>query len=291
LLAPHVVWLVQHDFIPLTYALDAHVVKTFGQVAATAGRYLAGAAGYAAVPVLAVLALSRPSGAALADMLVPRAPKRRFVAVAFWTTLLLPAVFAPILKFDLNPIWAMPVLILLPAILLSSSLLVMRWQAVTAITAFAVALPLVMLVASPVIAIAIHRAGPDPVSAHAQLLAARVEQEWRRTTDRPLRIVGGDYGIANATAFYFPEQPSPYPVLEPETAPWVTPERIARDGAAMVCQLYPDAHDCTLLIKQAMDKATANNPPPRRVEVTLTRNFWGVAGKPQRYLIILVPPR
>ena len=48
-----------------------------------AAGYLAGGIGYAAVPVLLVLALTRPSGAAWADMLMPRTPERRFTAVAF----------------------------------------------------------------------------------------------------------------------------------------------------------------------------------------------------------------
>jgi hypothetical protein len=164
-------------------------------------------------------------------------------------------------------------------------------RAVVPIVAFAVALPPVMLAAAPAIALAAHLHGVDPPLAHAELLARQVEQLWRRTTDRPLRIVGGDFGIANMTAFYLPEQPSPFPVLEPETAPWVTPELIARDGAAMACHLYPDQHDCTIVIKRAMDKAIARNPPPRRVEVTITRSYLGIPGKPERYLIIAAPPR
>jgi 4-amino-4-deoxy-L-arabinose transferase-like glycosyltransferase len=291
LLAPHIVWLVQHDFMPLTYAVGAHIVTTFTDTLVTAGRYLAGGLGYAAVPALVVLVAGRPSLAALADTVLPRAPERRFVVVAFWTTLLLPAVVGPVLDVDLNPIWTMPGLILLPVILLSSPLLVMRRQAVTAITALAVALPFVMLIAAPIIAVAIHMAGPDPVSAHAKFLAEHAEQEWRRITNRPLRIVGGDFGIANATAFYVPGQASSYPVLEPETAPWVTPERIARDGAVMVCNLVKEEHACTFVIQQAIDKAIAGNPPPRHVEVTLTRSFWGIPGKSQRWLILLVPPR
>jgi 4-amino-4-deoxy-L-arabinose transferase-like glycosyltransferase len=291
LLAPHLAWLVQHDFMPLTYALGAHNVKTAGQIFITAGRYLGGGLGYAAAPALVVLALTRPRGAALADMLLPKTPERRFVAVAFWATLLLPIVFGPLLDIDLNPIWTMPGLILLPPVLLSSSLLAMSRQALVATMAFVIALPLAMLAASPVIAIAIHRAGPDPVSAHSKLLATRVDEEWHRNERRPLRVVGGDFGIANATAFYLPGQVSAYPVLEPETAPWVTPESIARDGAAMVCGLYPGFHECTLVIKLAIDKAIAGNPPPRNTELTLTRTFWGISGEPERYLIMIVPPR
>ena len=291
LLAPHFIWLVQHDFLPLTYAIGAHGAKTLGQSVVTVGRYLAGAAGYAAIPVLVVLALTRPSGAALADTLLPATPERRFVAVAFWSTLLLPALVGPLLAVDLNSIWTMPGLILVPVILLSSPLLAPSRQAVTAITAFAVALPLLMLAVAPLVAIVIHRAGPDPVLAHAKLLAARVEQEWRRNSDRPLRIVGGDFGLANATAFYLPGEASAYPVLEPETAPWVTPERIAREGAVMVCELPFDYRDCVLLIRQAMDRVTAQNPPPRQVEVAITRSYLGIPGRPARYLIIVVPPR
>ncbi len=290
LLAPHLVWLVQHNFMPLTYAIGAHSVKTFGDTILTAGRYLFGGLGYAAAPTLIVLALTRPRGAVLADMLLPQTPEGRFVAVTFWTTLSLPIFVGPLLDVDLNPIWTLPSLILFPVIVLSPPSLVPSRQAVVAVTTIAVALPLAMLIAAPAIAIAIHCAGPDPVLAHAKLLADRIEQEWRRTSDRPLRIVGGDYGIANATAFYLPDHPVPYPVLEPETAPWVTPAVIARDGGVMMCELSPGAHDCTPLGQQAMDKAIVHNPPPRHVEMTLTRNFLGIAGKPQRYLILIVPP-
>lgn len=290
-LAPHLVWLWQNDLISLLYAFEAHGTKVTGSIGLAALRYLAGAAGYAAAPVLLVLALTRPSGAALADTLVPRTPERRFVAVAFWATMLLPAVISLLLDYGLNPIWSMTDFVLLPAVLLSSPLLVISRRALIAIVGLAVALPLGVLALSPAIALAIHVGGVDPVAAHAKLLAAHVEQEWRRNSDRPLRIVGGDFGLSNVTAFYLPEQASAYPVLEPETAPWVTPEIIAHDGAAMVCQLYPDQHDCTIVIKRAMDKAMVHNPPPRRVEVLLTRRFLGVAGKPERYLIMIVPPR
>ncbi|MEP7030825.1 MAG: glycosyltransferase family 39 protein [Pseudolabrys sp.] len=290
LLMPHFVWLVQHDFPPLTYALGAHGTKTFGQTLAAAGRYLAGGAGYAAIPVLVVLALTRPSGAALADLLMPRAPERRFVAVAYWATLLLPAAVVPLFELDLNPIWTMPALILMPVILLSPPALATGRQAVTAMTALAVAIPIVMLIAAPAIAIAIHIAGPDPISAHAKLIAARVEQEWRRDIARPLAIVGGDFGIANVTAYYLPGGPVAYPVLEPGTAPWVTLKLIADDGMAVVCQLPGGYHFCTPVLQQAIDKATATNPPPRHVEVTFARSFLGIAGKPEPYLILIYPP-
>lgn len=291
LLAPHCVWLVKHDFMPITYALGAHSTKTFGQTMTTAASYLAGGAGYAAVPVLLVLALTRPSGAALADTLLPRTPERRFIAVAFWATLVIPAALAPVFKYDLNPIWTMSDFVLLPVVLLSSPALVVSRRAVVPIVAFAVALPPVMLAAAPVIALAAHLRGVDPPLAHAKQLAGQIEQQWRLTTDRPLRIVGGDFGIANMTAFYLPDQASAFPVLEPETAPWVTPDRIAREGAVMMCELPDQFNDCAPLINQAIDRVTAHNPPRRRVEVTTTHSYLGIPGRPGRFLLIVVPPR
>jgi hypothetical protein len=291
LLAPHCVWLVQHQFQPMAYALSAHEAKSFGSTLVTAGRYLAGAAGYAAAPTLAVLVLTRPRGAVLVDMVLPRAPNRSFIVVAFCTTLLLPVVFSPVLEIDLNPIWSMSILFMLPLILLSPPALSLNRQAVTAIAAFAAAIPLVMLVAAPAIALVLHVRGVDPVSANAQLLAVRINQEWQKISDRPLRIVGGDFGIAHAIAFYLPGRAVGYPVLEPETAPWVTPERIARDGAAMVCNLPAGLQTCTPVIQQAIDGAIAGNPPAHHVQVLITRRFLGIAATPVLYLIILVPPR
>ena len=290
-LAPHLVWLWQNDLISLLYAFEAHGTKASGSIGLAALRYLAGAAGYAAVPVLLVLALTRPSGAALADTLVPHTPERRFVVVAFWATMLLPAVISLLLDYGLNPIWSMTDFVLLPVVLLSSPLLVISRRALIAIVWIAAALPVAVLALSPAIALAIHLRGVDPVAAHAKLLAAHVEQEWRRNSDRPLHIVGGDFGLANVTAFYLPEQASAYPVLEPETAPWVTTERIAREGVVMVCELPNDYRDCVLLIRQAMDRVTAQNPPPRQVEVAIARSYLGIPGRPARYLIIVVPPR
>jgi len=290
-LAPHLVWLVQHNFIPLTYAVDAHAVKILWHSLYAAAGFLAGGAGYAAVPVLLVLAFSRPSRAAFADMLLPSTPERRFAATAFWTMLLLPPVVAILFGFEINSLWTMSEFVLLPVVLLSSPMIDMSRRVMAPIVLAAVALPLVMLAASPGIAIGVHISGLHPTSTNAKLLAGRIEQEWQRSTDRPLRIVGGDFDLANVTVFYLPGQPSALPVLEPETVPWVTPERVEREGVAMVCYLNPGQHDCTLVIRMAIDKFIAHNPPSRRVEATVTPDFWGIAGKPTRYLIEIVPPK
>ncbi len=294
-LAPHLAWLARHEFMPMSYAVGTHSAKTLGQAIRSAAGFLAGGAGYAAVPVLMVLALARPSSSALLDVLIPREHDRQFVAVVFWATLLLPATLSAAFGFELSPLWAMSGLILMPPVLLSSPLLAMNRQAALQIVAFAVAVPPVMLVASPAIGLAVHLAGVTPTGAHARLLAERIQQEWQRTTDRPLRIVGGDFDLAYVTAFYLPAPLSAFPVLEPENAPNVTPERLAREGAAFACFMFYDRREgqkCRdLPVSWAVDKIAAGNPATRRVELVITRVFFGIAGEPARYLITLVPPR
>lgn len=74
----------------------------------------------------------------------------------------------------------------------------------------------------------------------------------------PLRIVGGDFDLSNVTVFYLPGQPSALPVMELETVPWVTPERVEREGVAMVCHLNPGQNDCVAFVRAAIDKFVAH---------------------------------
>jgi hypothetical protein len=293
-LAPHVVWLLQHNFAPFLYAADAHEARTLAQSLVNAAKYLVGGAGYAVLPVLLVLALSRPPGAALLDILLPRDPGRRFVAVTFWTLTLLPAAVAIVFGYDLNSIWSLSGLVLLPLVLLSSPLIVLGQRAVTWIVALAVALPVLMLVLSPAIAFAIHVTNVAPNAANGKLLAERIEQEWQRATDRRLRIVGGDYDLANMAAFYMPQQPDALPLTEPETAPWITPERIAREGIALACDAGPATEryvGCRNTPTPLLYKLADSNPKSRRINVVIARSYFGVPGKAERYFIIIVPPR
>jgi 4-amino-4-deoxy-L-arabinose transferase-like glycosyltransferase len=294
-LGPHLMWLAMHDFTPLSYAVSMHGEKTLAESLHGAAAFIAGGVGYAAVPVLMVLALTRPSRAAVRDMLLPQAPERRFVAVTFWATLLLPVLFCVVSGFELSALWVMPALILMPVVLLSSPLLMVSRQAMIPIVAFAMALPPVMLAASPAIAVAIHFAGVSPSAAHARLLADRIAEEWRRITDRPLRIVGGDFDLSYMTAFYLPGPPAAFPVIEPGKAPEVTPERLAHEGAALACFMFYDRRDGQVCryedINWQIDNIASRVPTARRIETVITRPFFGIAGEPARYLITIVPPR
>jgi len=297
LLGPHLVWLYQHDFVLLAYAVATHIARSLADATAEALFYLAGSAAYVAAPVLVVLAATRPNRAAIGDMLWSPDGERRLAAVAFWAPLLLPVIGALAVGIHLTPLWSMPAFTLLPAVLLSSPAVKLDPTNLRRILAAAVALPVVMLIAAPLIALGIHLAGVRPLAAHSRFLAAETERYWHQVTPEPLRYVG--CSAAEAVAAYAPDRPRALPLqsfsvdLE-EVVPgdlygWPQPAEgwptsLARTGMALVCVAgEPD------WLKGATVRA-ARNPESRRGEIEITRNFLGISGAPQRYVIFIIPP-
>jgi 4-amino-4-deoxy-L-arabinose transferase-like glycosyltransferase len=294
LLAPHIVWLVHGDYSPLRYAFSERATHSFLETVATTFRFLAGAAGYMAVPVLLAFVASRRLPGAFADSVWPASVRRRFVPVAFAAPILLAALVALAAESDFNPIWAMAGFTLLPVVLLSSPLVTITRRAAKAVVGAAVAFPLLMTVVAPAIAVAIHRSTQHETAMYGKMLADRVLLEWRKQTDRPLRVVGGDLDLAYVTAFYLPGGPASLPVTEANLAPWVDATLIKRQGIALVCHVLPDLRYGQVCVHGyvglAMQRILKDRPPAKRIEVELTRIFLGIKGRPARFLIYISPP-
>jgi hypothetical protein len=216
------------------------------------------------------------------DMLWPREPARRLAAMAFWGPLLLPAILAPIVGFEITSLWTMSAWAMLPVVLLSPLPIELDRRPVLVTIAAAVLLPIVMVAAAPFIAGSIHSKGGTPAAMHSRLLADRVAHEWRRVTDKPLKMVGGDSDLAYGVAFYLPSRPQAFPDFNRLLAPWVDVTRLPRDGIAIVCP----ASDPTCVLP-----AAALNLTGPRIEADLTRSYFGKPGATGRYLIMIVPPR
>jgi hypothetical protein len=276
-LAPHLIWLYRHDFAPFGYAMTVHGSQSLAATAYSVLGYLAGSIGYVAIPVIAVLAQARPSRATLADTVWPADDERRLAAAAFWGPLLLPAAGALVSGTEITSLWSMSAWTLLPVLLLSPPALTLRAIDTRRILAAAVVVPLVMLIASPAIAILAQRNGPPPNSAQAALLAGEVEQLWHQTIPQPLRFVGGAGDLADGVATYAIERPRVLTDMPPPDA-----AELKRDGMAIVC--FAEDAACR-------DRADAQGPAGRRVEAEIVRNFLRFPGKPQRYTIVIAPPR
>jgi hypothetical protein len=230
------------------------------------------------------LAVMRPRRATLADILWPAGRERRLAAAAFWFPLLLPALAAPLASVKLTSLWSMSAWTLLPVVLLSSPRLTIRPDAARPLFGTAIVLTLAAVLAAPVVAMVVHRVGVAPDMAHTRLLAARVATEWRKVTAAPIRLVGGDANLAYGVAFYLPDRPSSFPAFSREAAPWVDNARIAREGIVLVC---PAADQGCIARSVAL---VEGRPASRQFSAELTRSYLGVAGKPARYSIFIVPP-
>jgi hypothetical protein len=187
---------------------------------------------------------------------------------------LLPAIGALASGTEITSLWSMSAWSLLPVVLLSPGGVSLREVDTRRLVAAAVAVPLLALIASPVIAINVQRHGPPPASAHAKVLAAEVERLWRQATPLPLRFVGGDAELADGVATYAVDRPR---VLTGMPAP--SAAALARSGMAIVC--FAEDTGC-----RSQAPATA-----QRVESDILRNFLRVPGKAQRYTIFIVPPQ
>jgi 4-amino-4-deoxy-L-arabinose transferase-like glycosyltransferase len=300
--SPHLIWIYQHDFVTIHFAVATHVTSSFWDVADKALVYLAGSAGFVAAPVVFVLAVARPGHATIAEMIWPSDHERRLVAVAFWGPLLLPVAEALAGGTLLTPIWTMSAWTLLPVMLLSPPGVKVPPIGRQSILALVVAEPLLMLIAAPAVALAIHCAGVTPLGAHGSLLAVETERVWRQMTPEPLRFVGCN--VADEVIAYASDRPRPLPWRSlggrvadevyadahnwPRTAQGAqepSDAQLAEDGMALVCMA-----DSTDWVEAAAAKA-AGDRASKRVDVEITRNFLGIPGRPQRYVIFIIPPR
>jgi hypothetical protein len=301
-LAPHLVWLFQHDFAPLEYATAKHTARTFASVVAQVFSYLAGCAAYVAVPVILTILAARPNRATMAEMLWPRERERRLVAFTFWGPLLLPVAGGLAGGIDLAALWSMPGWTLLPILLLSPPQVKLSWANLRGIVAVAVAEPIAMLLAAPAIAIAMHWLGVTPPTAHSRLLADQTERAWHEIALQPLRYVGCD--VADEIVTYASDRPHSLPLrlfrgdiadeVYAEGHGWartraqqsaVSDVELAKSGMALVCSA-----DATDWLQAAAAKA-AQEPASRRIDTEISRSFLGIAGRPRRYIIFIIPPR
>ncbi len=283
-LMPHLVWLVINDFPPLQYAFTSHAVASRWDAAVSGVSYVGGGVAYLAAPIALVL-LMRPPAAAVADTLWPHDPARRTALLAFVLPIVLPAAAAVAANSSITPLWTISAMTLAPVVLLSSPLLTVSQPAAVRILALAVVFPLLMIVASPFIAVVIHREGVPNDATHYRLLAAAIDKAWRDTSDRPLRLVGSNTNLVNGVVSYLPSRPSTYELFDPSVTHWADDTRIAREGIALTCR----ADDA--LCNAFVDRLAGRFGGGRRTEVTLSRSYFGHADPAVRYAIVAVPPR
>jgi 4-amino-4-deoxy-L-arabinose transferase-like glycosyltransferase len=282
-LLPHLAWLWLHDFSNFGYMLESHPGTRVEALVSGIG-YVAGALGYAVVPIMLTAAAARGARGAVADVVWPHEPPRRLAVLVFFLPLVLPAVLAVAAGEKVVSLWACGGMTLLPVVLLSSPKIVVPRLAAIRILGIAVAFPLLAVLAAPVVAVVTHINGVANYGDQYSLIADAAGKFWHDTTKEPVRLVGSHNNIMNGSVFYFPDRPSTFDFQNPQLTPWADAARVARDGALLYC---PVAEKTCM---DAMNRRAAAAGASRRTEVDISRSFLGIAGRVTRYAIVAILP-
>ena len=124
--------------------------------------------------------------------------------------------------------------------------------------------------------------GGENQASYARLAGEAAAAEWHRTTGKPLRLMAGPFGLISTAAAYAPEKPSTFAEFDPYLSPWVDKARIDRDGMAIVCP--SDFLHCLADIKRYA-------PDRPRKDITVTRQWLGFESPPEKFTIVILPPK
>lgn len=278
LMAPHVMWMLDHKAQPLGYAF--HVGRD--------GRLLA--LNFALLtpllclpPVFIGLWIGWvQKGQARLDAVVTR---RRLepelitlIAVPYLLTIALT------LAFDLRgaTAWAMPVFVCLPVLIAARLPPPSRDFALGVRRLFVVGLVGACLI-GPLAARYAVSAAREGAADPRRSIAEAVTRIWRRNIGTPLPIIAGEGRLISATTLFSSDHPLGWTGFSTVMSPWVKPEAIEFRGFAAVCLASDD--NCRQAVQQAAAGRGFSCHLRHRAE------YLGAVGPWVDSFVTIVPPR
>jgi 4-amino-4-deoxy-L-arabinose transferase-like glycosyltransferase len=300
---PHLAWLREVDFVPLTYAGDTYTQLTRAQNVQLVLGYVGHNLALLALPIaLALLALAwkPPSWATLL-----RQPSAWFarswsrgantgvnlsLARNVWIIQATVAIGPPLgglfftvyMKTD----WGISLFFLTPLALVAIPALRVRKMALFHLTAIWLAITLTVLAASPYIAareMAVNPNGAVAYGARSEL-ARELTLAWRTRFHSRWAVVAGIMEINQALAFYSPDHPVPFTPGELWSSGLTSLQEATRLGFIGVC----DTTDGRLPLCEAWMAANAANA--ERLTITTRRFFKGYPGPAISWKVFIAPP-
>lgn len=282
-LGPHLVWLVEHEYLTLRYASQrsdgtfvAALLRLFKYSGAQALYLLPGALllVWAAMP-----GQRRAAAAALLRALVQPASHMPLWWLAMAPMLVI-AVIAVFARTPMASVWGMAQWFALPALwlaVLGAQGLAPRGVALRrALVVYWLAVP---LLAAGVGIVEARRGVPRAAEPRAELAAA-VQRLWRERTGRPLAISAGDGALVMSIAFYADTRTRWWSPTDPRITPWLTHADWQREGGVMVCA------ETDVVCNGAAQRLVAAAPTP----LTVRKHGWGRALPEHAYRVYLQPP-
>jgi 4-amino-4-deoxy-L-arabinose transferase-like glycosyltransferase len=302
-LIPHLIWLKDVDFVPLTYAGDTYALSSRAQTLQLVLGYIAHNLALLAAPVaLAALALALvPRWWAI----LARQPTLLFTrnwsrgansgvdlsqALNIWIIQVIVAVGPPIgaLVFEIyiKTDWGISLFFLVPLALLALPALRLPRTALFNIAAIWLATTLATLAASPWIAAQEMAWNSDSVAIYGARseLARELTEAWHARFASRWAAVAGTMETIEPLVFYSPDHPAPFTPGEVWTAGLTSPEEVKRLGFIGVF----DPADGRL---PAFESWIAQNAPnAERLVMTTRRFFHGHPGPAISWKVYIAPP-
>jgi Dolichyl-phosphate-mannose-protein mannosyltransferase len=285
LLAPNIVSLIDYNFEPFSYAVQAHAARTYLGSFVSIGSYFTGVL-YIAGGFLALVLAAQPDVNTWRDMLWPTHGERRLMMTVTLVAWLAPVVLAIVPKTNLGPLWTMPCWSMLPAILLSAPRLTVTPRAAGAVLATAFMVPLVALLAAPAWAFMILEHGPSHMAVYDEPVAREAERLWSQVSDKPLAYVTGNESLAWACSFYCRSRPRALPNFSFHQAHWISRDDMLVKGFIAICETVD--RSCI----DAAYKFAGHSAALSERTIALKRRDFGTASVPQNFtFIISLPPK
>ena len=289
---PHVIWLKQVDFLPLTYAGDVYGLSDRAQSAQLVLGYIGHNLALLALPVaLALLALAwPPRWLAHAWSRGPNIGVHVSQARNVWWIQAIVAVGPPagglIFTVYMKTDWGISLFFLVPLALVAIPSLRIPAGALFRITAIWLVLSLVTLAAAPRIALLEIEHNPNSASsygARAQL-ARELTDAWHQRFGSRWAVVAGTTEVGEPMTFYSPDHPAPFTPGEVWSSGLTSLAEAKRLGFIGIC----DKTDGRLPV---CEKWMKENAPDAEQQIMTTQRFFkGHPGPSIAWEIYMQPP-
>lgn len=239
-IAPHLAWLVAHDFPTLAYIVArGGADPVWSDHLIHPPLFLAVQAAILILPALLLWALGTPVRRLRAGALAE--PVNAFLLAVWLGPFLIFALLSLVRGFEIDPMWGAQLFLIGPLALaawFSPDPDRRGWRRFLALWAVAAAVfAVAFLYYSAVDSRVRHDAKRTDFPGPA--LAEIVTDAWRARFGTPLPAVAGHVWFAGNVAYFSPDWPSVYIDADPATAPWLDDDRFRRDGGVVIWPLGP----------------------------------------------------
>jgi hypothetical protein len=275
--APHLVWLVQNHFPTFNYAAAraGHGESLLHRIIAPFHFLLSQFATLLPALIIAVAIglLRRVKLPALED------ENFRFLVFLGLGPALITALLSLLSGFGIRDMWGAPMWNLTGLLIVYA--MQPRWaetserQLYAWVIALFVIMPLAYVLSTAWVPE--WRGKPSRTQWPDRAMAQEFSTDWTNATHRPLDIVAGDGWLGGLIAMRLAPRASIYIDGDPRHAPWITPEKLAREGALVVWQTHAnDSPPATLNLPGMRIMGVKTFTWPREPRAKPLRIGWGI---------------